>query len=97
MTSKERKAMLNEINRQIAARDEQYAEDVDAMVLYALMVHKGWKKRRLCNFWNDFMLIHDELRDHYKMCDKGDHVWLVHQKLKEIGVDVHQWYKEVGR
>lgn len=86
--------MLAEIDRQIAEHDAQYAVDVDAMVLYALMIHKGWKKKRLRKFWDDFVVIHNDLRDFYKMHDKGDNVWLAHHKLKEIGVDVQQWYKE---
>ena len=52
LTAAEKKAMNIEINRQIAEKDRQYAEDIDAMVLYTLMAHYGWKKKRLKKFCN---------------------------------------------
>ena len=94
LTTAERRAMDMEINRQLVKRDEQYAEDIDAMVLYALMIHAGWKKQKLRKFWDDFVVIHNQLREHYQMCEPGDSAWLAHRKLKEIGVDIHKWYKE---
>ncbi len=94
LTAAERRAMNIEINRQLLKRDEQYQADIDAMVLYALMIHKGWKKKRLRKFWDDFNIIHAELRKFYEMEADGDNEWLAHHKLKEIGVDIHQWYKE---
>ena len=94
LTAAERKAMHIEINRQILAKDEQYTEDLDAMVLYALHVHTGWKKIKLHRFWKDFVAAHRALREYYEMSEPGDGAWLAHRKLKEIGVDIHQWYKE---
>ena len=94
LTASERKAMLMEINRQIAAKDEKYQADIEAMVLYVLMAHYGWKKKRLRRFWEAFSAEHKALRDHYQMDEPGDNEWLAHRKLKEIGVDVHQWDKE---
>ena len=94
LSASERKAMTLEINRQIMEKDEQYKEDIDAMILYVLMVHYGWKKRRLRKFWNAFIKEHRALRDHYLMNDPGDNEWLAHWKLKDIGVDIHQWYME---
>ena len=94
LTAQERKAMNIEINRQIAEKDEQYKEDIDAMVLYTLLAHYGWKKKRLRRFWDAFIKEHNALRDTYLMDEPGDSAWLAHRKLKEIGVDIHQWYKE---
>ena len=93
-TAQERKAMNIEINRQILEKDEQYKKDIDAMVLYTLLSHYGWKKKRLRRFWNAFIEEHKALREHYLMDAPGDGAWLAHRKLKEIGVDIHQWYKE---
>lgn len=93
-TAQERKAMNLEINRQIAERDEKYKEDIDAMILYVLMVHYGWKRKRLRKFWNAFIAEHKALREFYQMNESGDTEWLAHRMLKEIGVDVHQWYEE---
>ena len=83
-----------EINRQILKHDEQYTVDFDAMVLYTLMAHYGWKKKRLRKFWNAFVAEHKALREFYQMEGVGDNGWLAHRKLNEIGVDVRQWYKE---
>ena len=90
----ERKAMNLEINRQIAEKDEKYQENIDALVLYVLMVHYGWKKKRLRKFWDAFIKEHKALREYYLMDDPGDNEWLAHWKLKKIGVDIHEWYKE---
>jgi len=93
-TAAERKAMNLEINRQIAERDEKYKEDIDAMVLYVLMVHYGWKKKRLRKFWKAFITEHKALREYYLMEEPGDSELLSRWKLEQIGVDIHQWYKE---
>ena len=94
LTAAEKKAMNIEINRQLVERDKRYTEDFDAMVLYTLMAHYGWKKKRLKRFWKAFIAEHKALREFYLMDDTGDSEWLSHQKLKEIGVDIHEWYKE---
>lgn len=94
LTAAEKKAMKIEINRQLVERDKQYAEDIDAMILYTLMAHYGWKKKRLKRFWKAFVEEHKALREYYQMDSLGENEWLAHLKLKEIGVDVHQWYEE---
>ena len=94
LTSAERKAMDIEINRQIMEKDKQYSADIDALVLYTLMSHYGWKKKRLKEFWRAFNSEHKALRDYYLMDEPGDNEWLAHRKLKDIGVDIHQWSLE---
>lgn len=83
-----------EIKRQIAEKDEKYQEDLDALILYVLMVKRGWKKKRLRDFWKDFVAVHKELREFYQMDEAGDAEWFAHRELRKIGVDIHQWYKE---
>ena len=90
-TAAERKAMLQEINRQIVEKDEQYAADIDALILYVLMTHYGWKKKRLKQFWKVFVEEHAKLREFF---GTDDTEWFAHKMLRDIGVDVHQWYKE---
>lgn len=94
LTAAEKRAMNLEISRQILELDEQSTVDFDAMVLYTLMAYYGWKKKRLRKFWNAFVAEHKALREFYQMEGVGDNGWLAHHKLKEIGVDVRQWYKE---
>ena len=94
LTAAEKKAMHEEINRQILEKDEKYKEDLDAMTLYVLMFRYGWRKKRLRRFWEAFLEAHLALRRHYEMNAPGDGEWLAHRELRKIGVDVHQWYKE---
>ena len=94
LTAAEKKAMAIEINRQLLEKDEQYAVDIDALVLYTLMSHYGWKRKRLKAFWEAFTAEHKALREFYQMEDPGDNEWLAHRKLQDIGVDIREWYKE---
>ena len=97
LTAAERKAMQLEIKRQLVEANREGSEDIDAMVLDTLLAGYGWKKKRLRKFWNTFKEVHKALCDYYMMDDPGDNEWLAHRKLKEIGVDVHEWYEEDKR
>lgn len=92
LTAAERKAMNVEINRQIAESERQHANDLDALILYALHVHLGLGKKRLRRFYEAFTAEHNKLIEHYEMPD--DNAWLANMKLKEIGVDVAAWNAE---
>lgn len=94
LTAAEKKAMDMEINRQLIEKDKQYSADIDALVLYVLMEHYGWRKKRLKRFWDAFIAEHKALRDYYDMHNPGDNEWLAHRMLKDIGVDINEWYKE---
>lgn len=91
-TNKQQKAMIAEIDRQIAERDAKYINDFDAMVLYTLHVHLGFGKKRLRRFYEAFVAEHKKLIDFYNMPNDG--AWLCHHMLKQIGVDVEEWNKE---
>lgn len=93
----EHKAMMKEINRQIAEADARYKRDLVALILWSLHVHPGTRygKKRLKDYYMTFDAIHQELLDHYDMCE-DDAPWLAHQKLKGIGVDIDEWEKELN-
>ena len=77
--------------------DEPYRiweDDIDAMVLYTLMVHLGFGPKRLRRFYEAFSAEHDRLIQHYEMPD--DYTWLCKEQLKKIGVDVEAWNRERG-
>ena len=86
--------MDKEIRRQLAEGNRKGNEDIDALVLYTLAEGYGWRKRRLRKFWNKFKEVHKDLCEYYMMDEPGDNEWLAHRKLKQIGVDVHEWYLE---
>lgn len=95
LTVKEQKALQLEINRQIIEADRKYMNDVDAMVLYFLFKHLGFKKKRLRRAWEQFTVIHDDLVRHYEL-PTTDNAWLADVELKRIGVDVAAWNAEKG-
>ena len=94
-TAAQNKAMMDEIRRQTIIADRDHYLDIVAMVLWALHIHKPTRygRKRLKAFYKDFSKIHQELLDYYELYDH-ETSWIAHYKLKEIGVDVHQWYKE---
>ena len=77
----QKKAMDMEINRQIIEADRRYTDDIDAMVLYTLMVHLGFGPKRLRRFYEAFSVEHDRLIQHYEMPD--DYTWLCKEQLKK--------------
>lgn len=89
----QRKAMMDEINRQILEADAKYTNNMDAVILYTLHVHLGFGKKRLRRFYEAFAAEHQRLVEHYQM--PGDVPWVCDCKLKEIGVDVKQWNEEM--
>lgn len=93
LTAKEREAITIEINKEIRLRSEQYANDVDATILYQLREQLGFGKKRLRKFYDGWKTAHNNLLEHYEM-DKEDSSWLFMKKLKDIGVDVEEWNKE---
>lgn len=94
-TNAERRAMTNEINRQVIEADTQLYHDITTLTLWALHVHPDTKfgKKRLKRFYMTFDKTHQDLLDYYKLRDE-DAVWLCQQKLKEIGVDIDEWERE---
>lgn len=94
MTSQQKKAMNDEINRQILEHDEMFAVDNDATVLWTLHTCFGFGKKRLRRFWEACLKEHARLREYYQM-EPDDDGWLYRYKLKQIGVDVQAWYDEL--
>ena len=93
MTKAQQKAMNDEINRQILENDTAFSMDNDANVLWTLHVCFGFGKKRLRRFWEACFAEHRRLREFYEMGPEDDG-WLYRRKLKEIGVDIEEWYKE---
>lgn len=83
-----KKAINDEVYRQIAEGVGNMSKDLTALVLWQLHVQKGWGKKRLLDFHKDFAPALKELQDFYQMHSQEDTEFLVKYKLKEIGVDV---------
>ena len=89
----EQKVLNEEINKQILEQDLQFQMDNDSAILEMLHVHFGFGAKRLKKAWKLFYAEHQKLREYYEMSPE-DGGWLCRQRLKQIGVDVEQWYKE---
>lgn len=96
MTAAERKALDIEVKRQLAEYTKKHATEIDAMFLWYLHKDFGFGVKRLKQVFTGFHPRIMELCDRYEMHEEGDTVWLCTQMLKEMGVDLEEWLKEVG-
>jgi len=91
MTPNMRMAMDHEINQQCLEADERLALDIDTMVLWTLHRHLGFGVKRLHDFYVAMAAEHRRMREYYQM----DDMYPERSKLKELGVDLEAWQKEV--
>lgn len=94
-TAAEQKAMDMEIRRQLAEWNRKNSLEIDAIVLWQLHTQLGFGPQRLRKFFEGFRPAANELIERYEL-DEADQIWLQTHELKEIGVDLEQWYKECG-
>lgn len=66
---------------------------LDAIILWELHTQLGLGPKRLKKFFDGFSDALNALVNRYEM-DISDDVWLCTHKLKEIGVDVEDWYRQ---
>lgn len=90
MTAKERKAMDDEIDRQLAEATRRQESDIDALLLWYLHTEYGFGEKRLRKFMEGFNARLRELSDWYDMGER-DQMFLVKRELKKIGIDVDEW------
>lgn len=93
--AKEQEAIDREIKAQLAEYDKKHMREVDAIVLWELRRLFGFGYKRLRDFYFDFGDAINALIARYEM-DEDDAVWLATYKLKEIGIDLEQWEKELN-
>lgn len=86
-----REAMMHEINQQILAKDKEYQLDIDTMVLWALKQFAGWGPKKLHDFYVFLFKEHLRVREYYEL----DDLYPERAKLKEMGIDVESWYREL--
>lgn len=91
MTPNMRMAMDHKINQQCLEADERLALDIDTMVLWTLHRHLGFGVKRLHDFYVAMAAEHRRMREYYQM----DDMYPERSKLKELGVDLEAWQKEV--
>nr|DAF73295.1 MAG TPA: hypothetical protein [Caudoviricetes sp.] len=93
LTASERKAMHNEIKRQLAEYDRRHAKEIDAIVLWVLRETFGFGEKRLRKYFDEFGRQLNRLIEYYSM-GEDDEAWLCSRKLKEAGIDLEKWEAE---
>lgn len=86
-----REAMMHEIDQQILERDKEYQLDIDTMMLWSLRQFTGWGPKKLRAFYLFMFKEHLRMREYYEL----DDLYPERYKLKEIGVDIEAWQKEL--
>ena len=86
-----REAMLHEINQQILQKDKEYQLNLDTMVLWSLKQFAGWGPKKLKDFYYFMFKEHLRMREFYEL----DDLYPERHKLKEKGVDIEEWYKDL--
>jgi hypothetical protein len=92
LTAKERKALDEEINRQIIETNRKFADDFDYMILHILHKHFGFGPNRLRKAYDLFVKENESLIEHYEMPDAG--VYVAREEMNAIGCNVEQWNRE---
>ncbi len=93
-TTSQKAAYTAEINRQILENDEKFERDRVAVILWTLHTEFGFGEKRLKKFWKSLYVQHQKLREYYQMMPSDDG-WLCKRKLKDSGIDIDEWYKEL--
>lgn len=92
------RAQRLELNRIVRAKcdewDKKHEDEIDALILWELRTQLGFGKTRLKRFYKNFSRAYEELRKRYE-CEDEDAIWVCQQKLREIGVDIRKWRKEI--
>ena len=94
MSSNQKRAMDDEIKRQLAEYDRKNSLEIDAMVLWVLYSEFGFKEKRLRRFFDIFESELDKLCERYEL-PNSDTTFLCTRKLKdEAGIDILKWSEE---
>ena len=91
----EERALNHAINEQIVANDRAFDMDKESSILWMLHTQFGFGPKRLKLAWKLCYAETLKLREYYLM-DQEDDGWLARQKLKDIGCDIEEWYREEG-
>ena len=95
MTKSQKKALDEEIKKRVLEVDDEWSIYADATVLWTLHVCFGFGKKRLLRFWETCFKEHKRLREYYEL-PAEDSGWLYLRKLKDIGVNLEEWYEKIS-
>ena len=93
--SKEDKRTIDiEVRKTFAEYDKNNVSEIEAMTLWAMREEFGFGKKNLHRFYVNFKKKLDNLIKRYQMEDK-DMDWLCTRQLKEYGIDIDEWRREL--
>lgn len=92
LTTKEQKALDEEINRQTIEAHRKFTDDFDYMILYVLHEHFEFDPQMLKKAYDLFVDGNEALIEHYEMPDAG--VYIARREMNAIGCNVEQWNRE---
>lgn len=93
MSKAEKKALHAEVSRQAREISDKFALELDATILWTLHEGFGFGAERCKRFYNKVVECREDLLKRYDMEDDAEFI-LIH-KLKEIGIDLREWEKEL--
>ena len=94
LSKQEKKALDIEVKKALAEMDKKNTREIDAMVLWILHDQFGFGPTRLKRFHDNFVKSLDALVERYEM-GKEDRIWLCTSMLKDYGIDLDEWDKEL--
>lgn len=97
LNANEEKVLDAEIQKQLRDFDRRNTNEIDATILWQLHVQLGFGAKRLKDFHSSYAKEFDALMERYGATERGECAWLCTYKLKEIGVDIEEWNKELDR
>ena len=92
LNTKERQVLNQKVNELLIKRHEEFADDVDYMIMYILHNHFGFGLKRMRQFYEAFITENEKLIKHYEMSDAG--VYFARKEMNAIGCDFEKWNGE---
>lgn len=86
-----KEAVHSTISKKILEEDKQFAINMDTMVLWTLHKRERWGAKKLREFYLDMFREHIRMRKFYEL----DDMYPERHHLKEIGVDIEEWYSKL--
>lgn len=91
MTSKQRRALRDEINRQLVENVKNLSCNLQALILWELHVQEGWGKKKLLRFQKRFQPAIKMLQEYYQVRTADETDFVCKNRLKnEVGIDVEE-------
>lgn len=95
LTPDEKKALTIEIQKIYAELNVKNSNEIDATFLWYMHTQFGFGHKRLKLLHRLFRPAINALCERYEMTDDGDELWLSTYKLKEYGIDIEEWNREI--